>query len=86
MTAQAKGIATKIIWWLLGIFASAIMAFSAWAASNITHNCERLTGLERDIVYIRDALERIEAGMLRTDDTLSRLRDEIGRRAGKDFQ
>lgn len=81
-----NGNGSKLVWWLLGIFAAVITAFSCWAANTITSSCERITGLERDIVYIRDTLERIEASTLRLDDNVDRLRIEIGLRAGKDSQ
>jgi septal ring factor EnvC (AmiA/AmiB activator) len=68
---------SKLTWWLLGIFATAIVTFSAWAGTCIVSNATSIAGLERDITYIREALERIEASVLRTDETLDKLRDEL---------
>lgn len=82
MTRTTQG--SKLIRWLLGIVASAVLGLSAWSASTTIDNCVRVTGLERDIVYIKDALERIEAGLLRNEEAIDRLRTEIGHTAGKD--
>ena len=58
--SETNGTTRKLLWWLLGIFATAILVAGGASAKTIIDNAQRITAIERDNAHVCESLRRIE--------------------------